>query len=406
MKKFVFFFRAYNDLDNLVPIIYALLFREKTVSVVYTTCDRLRSDFRLSFLRSLFSFQEVVLEDFRGSKLVGLIESKNNRTEFKKRLKYIFKGECPNNTFESDKKLAQKVFDNLEDQGSEQVVCFDWTTSSFAREYCRIAKEKGYKSFALPHGASPYVNRLQTRYQLDFSYPAVQMTDIFDHIVIPSTVNAKIDYPLVSNDKVKLLGSARYCAEWVRIYKDKLLSKFSWKENAKLRIVLFLRCTQYAIHFEELYRTIRIICSYKEVQLVVKYHTRLTSLSVNKMNFQDFLGSFENLYVAYDDVSSSSLIEWGDLMINLGTSAINEIVWMNKPVLSPDYLHPNTTTTAHFFPKSELKTRDDLRHSIERMISSKENFTYNDKEKNQFISEMINPNSVDVLEQYCQVLEN
>jgi hypothetical protein len=112
-----------------------------------------------------------------------------------------------------------------------------------------------------------------------------------------------------------------------------------------------------------------------------------------------------NIEFVSDDVHSSALIEWSDLILDIGTSVVSEAVMLNKPVLAPEYLHANITTLAHYMPSTALRCRDDLYDALVSLIEDPELVGFkSEDERCSYIREIIEYPTPHVLDRYVDFL--
>ena len=409
-KKAIFFLRHNNDIDHMVPVIYKWLATEKIpTDVIITTKKSLLEDYRINYLKQFEHVKIFHINDlFKKNSLPYLF----NRFYFKDDTRYdsyfkrfsFIKKRADN----AIKRIAEKIYN-----GSEKaIIVFDWIQTYFTLEMVKIAKNKGFTTISLPHGDRPYVSLLETIDELSYDeLKSYEDSKVFDYVVVPNKLNTERYEQFIKPDRLKVLGSPRYCDEWMKI-NSKFIPPFDVKESkGKLKIVFFLRNLGYPIFWDEVVRTIRLIMQFDEVYLIVKHHPRnsnakrLTEQLVSKYpelnNMID-----KNLKFMYEGMNSGSLLNWADLIIDLGTSVTWEAVKMQKPVFMIEYLYANHSTIAYYIKNSEIKSRDDLYHGLEKLIKNKKMKFYNEAEKRRFIKEIIDVPDKFVLERYVKFLKS
>lgn len=80
-----------------------------------------------------------------------------------------------------------------------------------------------------------------------------------------------------------------------------------------------------------------------------------------------------------------------------------EAIIQNKPLLSLEYLHPNRTIYAEYIKNCDIQTRDQLYEWIAAFLKDKNCIFYDDS-REKFLSEMIQNNDSDVLNDYVNYL--
>jgi CDP-glycerol glycerophosphotransferase (TagB/SpsB family) len=145
--------------------------------------------------------------------------------------------------------------------------------------------------------------------------------------------------------------------------------------------------------------------------IVVKHHTRTTNDELNRV-FREQAGQnideVPTVQLVSDDVHSVSLLEWGDVFIDAGTSVIFEAVVRDKPILQLEYSHWNESTVARYLPGTAVKSRDDFYNHLRTINTASTTAelptTYGSDERVTFINELIYPNGENVLESYAALL--
>ena len=231
-----------------------------------------------------------------------------------------------------------------------KIVVFDWTSIYFTQKIVEISKSKGFTTISLPHGDRPHYSLLETNEALNYDcLKSYEPMKIFDYIVLPNELNAKRYERFISPEKLKVLGSPRYCQEWMKILPNFIPEFKDDKGKGKLKIVFFLRNMGYPIFWDEVGRTIKLIMQFENIYLIVKHHPRnrdakgltnrlLTKYPELKQNLNN------NLKFMYENVNSSSLLNWADLILDIGTSVTWDALLQNKPVLMIEYLSANYST--------------------------------------------------------------
>jgi hypothetical protein len=187
-----------------------------------------------------------------------------------------------------------------------------------------IRRENSAKLFCLSHGQNTYINLWHDK---SFSYAAVNTHDPNLTIYTPSDNDARILEFNYKGIKAITVGNTRFDKEWVLNYQEKLL-----KSNKKLspyggtKIVFMMSKMEYGLDSVEVFKVINHIAGRDNTKIVLKPHTRGMSLGkyANLMN--------ENVIIA-DDVPSSEIINWSDIVVFTGSSIIFEAMIKRKRVL-------------------------------------------------------------------------
>ena len=144
----------------------------------------------------------------------------------------------------------------------------------------------------------------------------------------------------MNHKKLSVLGSARYCQEWLRI-NHKLLRVGDKKQvTSMFSVVFFLPHWDYRVDRDECLELLHAIAE-ESCELCIKAHTRGSgALSDDE---QRGLKNYEPVLLANDEDHSPVLIEKSDVVINFGSSIAFEALAQGKPVVNPKYLHGNET---------------------------------------------------------------
>ncbi|HEX2619871.1 MAG TPA: hypothetical protein VHL11_06985, partial [Phototrophicaceae bacterium] len=322
--------------------------------------------------------------------------------------------QTPKNKHSIDQSRVEAMLNTLFGDATHGLVIFDWVTlaefhRNFAEAIIQGAQRRGFGNVSLPHGDTPYFNKM---FKLgDLNYESVEhfQDNPSDCVVVPNPLTAERYTPYRNDDQLKIAGSPRYNSEWMGIL-DKLMPPYIRPASeGKLKVLLFLRNPVFPIFWEEVITAIQMITQFPDVFLVVKHHTRGGSentphhrehLEMSKLNQM----TAPNLEIEYNDVHSGSLIEWADVVMELGTSISNEAIVHNKPLLALEFLHSNISTVAHYLPGTALRCKDDLYDALVILRKDKTHHLYTAAERQHFIDEMIHYPDERVLERFVDLL--
>ncbi len=415
--KALFFLRHYNDIDHMTPVIFKWVDSGHCCDVVLLGKKRFMRDYRIEFLRKLNGVQLVHIQEIlprfefmlwrlqmlmlvrsaQDSAFSPLVKYFNRAYDFKKRepvwqrvtnrlLDYSFK----------DKKQGVVAFDWIE---RNSYICVEWVET-----FVSMARNMGFGTVSLPHGDSPHASQLIRRgewvLEPDTSFSAAGM---FDQVVVPNEFCSVRFRPLFDNHKIAVLGSPRYCDEWLAKLATILPPSPLAQSDSRLKVAMFLRKKNYTTFWEEVGEVVQVIAAFPGVELAIKPHTRggwKQSLTNDAK-----LRRLPNVTMVNDDVHSIHLLDWADVIIELATSVVYEAVKARKPVLAADYLHAGRSATAFFMPETELRCRDDVYEKIAGFLSDGCEDYYIEEHRQRFLQEMIDVGGVDVLGRYVKLLE-
>jgi hypothetical protein len=290
------------------------------------------------------------------------------------------------------------------------LVAFDWISgnSVFPIEFveCTVAaaRERGLGAISLPHGDSPHASFMVRREELDMK-PRQKFAParMFDTVVVPNELCAVRFRPFLDHDRVAVLGSPRYCDEWLEKLDSLLPPSPLTPRSDSFKLVMFSRKEDFSIFWDEVARAVQIWAAFPEVELIIKSHTRggwrqplSRKLDLRKLG---------NVRFVAGEVHSSHLLDWADAVVDIATSVAFEAVKRRLPVLAADYLQASQSTIGLHLPECLLSCRDDAYLKLEQLIKSGGRDFYDEAHRAQFLREVIDVPDRDVLPRYVARME-
>ena len=413
---YLFFVRHFNDIDHLTPVAWKL---HKGSYQVAVFCMNLRydirQDYRLRFLkdqgvpvdylydafyekrgllhqflnsliRKSYKAQQKQTPDYQGpsgalSKLLGRLVGSAG-TMFYKIARRIYYGH----------RWARSVLERT----NAQAVCFDYIMPRLyvVDAFIKAAREMSIPVLALPHGIQLYTNEItkpkstETRRFAKFNR--------FDYIIAPNKLRKDILAKAgVAEDKIAVLGSARYCSEWLE-QNNKIVPKVidnNRSNSGKLKIVLMSSKPQCRMDVKRMINTFDILADLDEIEACIKPHTRAGG---NKNIFDDI--QLPNV----SHVLTAELCEWADAMLVVGSSVITEVLMRGKPALYLKYLHANTTLSEEMGACWIIHNEAELKDALLSLLNDKTQVPYKEKNVAKFLSEIVHGGTADsdVLDDY------
>ncbi|MCG3771936.1 MAG: Poly-beta-1,6-N-acetyl-D-glucosamine synthase [Nitrosomonadaceae bacterium] len=414
----LFFLRHYNDVDHITPVISKWVDSGHGCDVILIGFEYFRNDFRIEFLKKLpgvrvTHIQELLaFPDFirwrvqmllliRGLRLPLLGPIVNAVAEIynAKRREPIWR------------RITQHLLTRTFEGADGGVVAFDWVerNSTISVEWVEIVvsmvHDAGLSIVSLPHGDSPHASQLIRRNELklgpDTLFSAGRM---FDRLVVPNELCAGRFRPFMDNERISVLGSPRYCDEWLTKLATLLPPTPLTRSDSKLKVLMFLRKSNFTTFWEEVSYVVQLIASFPGVELMIKPHTR--GGWQQTLTRDSSLRKLSNVSVAGGGVHSAHLLEWADVIVDLATSVSFEAVKVGKPVLAADYLIAGRSTVAHYMPETELRCRDDVYEKIDGFLRNGCDSFYIEEHRQRFIDEMLHVGGPDVLPRFVALLES
>ncbi|MER0204367.1 MAG: hypothetical protein DU480_11030 [Nitrosomonas sp.] len=416
--KALFFLRHYNDIDHVTPVIYKWIGSGHQCDVVLIGSTQFRRDFRVKYLSQLqgvrvahmkelfpltvyikWRLQMLMLtRNVRRIKVIGkLAEKLAERCDEKQRAPlWRHTAEFLLNRCFGDAGKGVVAFDWIE---RNSVICVEWVETVIA-----MAKERGLGTISLPHGDSPHASQLirrgERRVEPDITFSAATM---FDKVVVPNELCSVRFRPFMTGNQLAVLGSPRYCEEWLKILAGLMPPSPLIRSDSRLKIVMFLRKANFTTFWEEVGEVVHMIAEFPGVELVIKPHTR--SGWKQSLTTDSSIKRLPNVRVASDDAHSVHLMNWADVIIDLATSVVFEAVRAKKPVLAADYLIAARSAVAYYMPETELKCRDEVYEKIDYFLNNGCDSFYIEEHRQRFLREMLDYPDANVLPRYVALLE-
>jgi hypothetical protein len=419
---YLFFVRAFNDVDHLTPIVWKMS-RDNYPVAVYCINPKydIKNDYRLNFLKDIGVKVDYIYNNF--DQCLGILHRAmrflfqrsyalqkrrdiNSRSLFSilsNSLRVLARIAGPKLY-----QLTRKKFYNLRwarnilEQTGAQVLCFDWVHPEryVVDVLLRAAKEKSIPALALPHGVSLYTNDLVKADLTEDRQREIYQR--YDHVVVQNSLFKKVlSKSGVEKEKIIVLGSARYCNEWMEQNKKILprVIKSSDEKLGKLKVVFMTTRSGWRVGVDKTIRTFDMLSRLDEIDVVVKPHTR-TGKDVDM---------YKNLPLAnVSDISSVELCEWADVVLVVGSSIIVEALKLNKPVLYLKYLHENTMEYEEFGACWIIHDDNELQDALLSLKNTKTKVPYTDEDVNRWLFELIygGRGERDVLKDYEEFIVN
>jgi len=416
--KALFFLRHYNDIDHVTPVVHKWAERGHEADVVLMGDPHFKQDYRLEYLASLHGVRVDILGDILSRKqlmrmrLQKLLLDRHFRAAMPAAVSSMrdrILGPAKREKFW--RQIATILLDRSFTAGESGVIAFDWISGNsvfpieFVQTVVTVAKEQGLRAVSLPHGDSPHANFLVRVEELSME-PRLKFApaSMFDRIVVPNELCATRFRPFVTEDQLAILGSPRYCDEWLSKLETLLPESPLTSTAGKLKLVMFLRKSDFSIFWEEVGRVIQLLADFPDVDLIVKAHTRggwKQPLSRNRA-----LKHLKNVRFVASEIHSSHLLSWADVIIDIATSVAFEAVKLNKPVLAADYLHASISTVADYLPECALHCRDDVYKQVDHLLKAGCDDFYVEAHRDRFLREMVDVPDSQVLPRFADLLES
>jgi hypothetical protein len=418
----LFFIRAFNDIDHITPVVWKMKRGNYPVAVYcINPAYDIPSDYRLNFLRQLGIKVDSIYNVF--NQQIGwlpriirflLLRCLDVRKAFDRGggpllsfLSKAFGWLAKNADSWLFNLLRNKFYDsswakNFLAQSQAQVLCFDWIRPHkyVVEPLLKAAKAMSIPTVALPHGVFLYTNDfVQTGSKKAGQFDRYNH---FDYVIVQNSLfKETIARSGVTPEKIFVLGSARYCQEWMA-QNNKLLPRkmqSSDDNSGNLKVVLMTTRPHYRIDIARMLKTFNLLAELEGLEVMVKPHTRTGKESK----------IYENLPLAnVADISSVELCLWADVILVIASSIIIEALVNKKPALYLKYLHENIVEYEEFKSCWTINSEQELIDALTSLRSDPGAVQYNKEDVGRWLAEIIygGRGEHDVLEDYVQFILN
>jgi hypothetical protein len=277
-----------------------------------------------------------------------------------------------------------------------QILCFDHVNPDryVVEIFLQAANEKAIPTLALPHGVFIYTNNYVRNGSAEED--RYDKFNRFNYIITQNELRkAVLARAGVQDEKIFVLGSARYCDEWMKLNTSILprSMKKTTENPGRLKGVFMTTRFTYRIDVKRMLKTFDLLSGFKGIEMVVKPHTRTGKEAK----------VYENIPLTnVAEFSSVELCEWADVVLVIGSSILIEPLKQGKPVLYLKYLHENKTQYEEFDACWTIHDEGQLRNALLALQADKTRVPYSDQNIDKFLSEIIygGPAKRNVLKDY------
>lgn len=436
MKRYIFFLRHFNDIDNIVPVIYYWLNESeshKADIIIYGGGYDFKNDDNLNFLNN--SFKDRVFIEFIGFffptkkrsvrpakkavknmilKISGRfgINIEKMITDYReKRAKNKSIGLSENSIIHKDSPFfgqtinasTETLKNVLFRDVKPSLIIFDINRTPSLREMFKIIKTIiPINIIALP--VSPIVNynvMRASKYVNVYSEEFHELHDYegFDKIAFTDLHYANFYRNFMHKSGLKdslsdisiAVGSLRYSDEWLK-KRDYFIIPFTDTFKKKgIKIAFFPSLPKSNVNWNEFLITCELLGLMNECNTVIKWHTR--------QEFDPKSYKSENVKIE-PEVNSSSLIEWADIILFWSSSVAYEGYVRNKTMICLSYIVGNRNVYEDYNAGYIAKCRDDLFLILKEYIETKKIKDYNYDGVKKLISDNMGINFGQVLKKH------
>jgi hypothetical protein len=351
MSRILFFVRSYNDLDHFHPLIAAAAPRWPKLSIVACTTSDLANDYRIRDLcaRGARFHRFALLNGLMERKLLGRL-------------------------LRATTKLLRRPLGVLLRRADVGLLCYEMSGPGghgIGKLFFSPAKASGIPVIALPHGLNIYLNtdmttEIRRNLRENGALPNFSDRNQYDRYVLQTEHHKETSVTWGQDAaKILVLGSPRFTRDGALGNLARQKQSFSAPQLPPGRRVLFLYPHwNYNVDVDRTVDFLRRLSNFPGICVVVKPHTR---------NGSDLDRYPENeiskLPLTYSDLPTPILIEASDLLINLGSSAGIDALWLEKPLVYPKYLHDNTTVFDRYDVSYNPGSWEEMEQILDRLVA-------------------------------------
>ena len=391
----MFLVRHFNDIDHIVPIVYRMLkddSEELRVFCMNASLD-LENDFRLSFLKGQFGCRtKYIFQAYKPTlrhHLFSLLVCWLPRLKLPTGLGWLSRifGKVSYKVYNStwrdrlyDKAWARRL---LQRYGVRTLVV-DWgKVTRFAYEpISDAADELRVRKIGVPHGMTLMANDDSTTRTVTQQRPIDwgEQYGWLDEVIVQGhpmkEQYVRGGYPA---KQISVLGSARFCQEWMVVYRSILPPQQLQQEDERLRIVYMDHDKLYRLDTDEIVNTFREISKATWATVIVKKSTR-TRLSD---------GRLADL-VPVDTVTSSvHLVRWADVVISTISSIMLEVLDQGKIFIYPTGFTENEMLFERYGACWAVSSKDELLAALRAIHDGTHVLPYSDANVKAFQNEVV-----------------
>ena len=396
VRRVLFLLRSYNDIDHIAPIIWKCREHELSCYFLLVESDHSR-DYRIKFIEKCGAIR-------LHSRIINFYHSQVRRFL---PLNYVRKAADGIVSYTLGKHLLAKY--------KIEVVVTEWSGRSGRGKATYILKpafQKHLRVYSVPHGYNIYKNLDVSKTVAEFRrkwgrWPDFGSRNVFTRYVVQHEATRTFceAYGIKTKNLI-VLGSTRFCQEWVDI-NEQICPTTSLDRSSieSLKVVFFLPQWDYNVDREGCYRLILLLSEIPEVFIRLKGSTR--KLEGLYHTEQEHFIDIENIVFSNSE-TSTSLIQWSDVVINFASSIGLEAVMQNKIILNPKYLHTNKTIFDDSGVVIDCDNSDSVQREIEILkIRNNHAVTVDMKHRQEFYERFIQGNAFEsnVLGKYVDLVK-
>lgn len=413
----IFFINKFNDIDHMAPIVYRMAkdTKEKLAVLSLNPLYDISNDFRLRYLKDkhnvpvsyLYNFYNpsifykfmgaLVCNTYSGSsfrknisKIFGFFKrGSDKQAGFLKEVFYLMSGLF--RRFMVRRKLLDKFIGKLFNKRWVAKVFSELKPSALVFDHAShlglynvgamlsVAKRRNIPTIDVPHGIPLYV-----KHSADYDRAKSKLIENDkDYIVLHNRwwrdecVSHGLD-----PEKVTVLGSTRFCKEWVDILHEIIPPDTSLQDKGEGRLkVVFMEFSSPRYHgYKNTAReTVEKISKLDFVHFIFKPQTR-----GNIIQF----GLSSSIEIAYN-ANSVNLIKWADVVIVHASSIMIEVLLQDKVFIYPRFFHDQKMIYEEFGAGLAVDSYEELEDALKKLRQNPSYKPYSSEDVKRYITEIV-----------------
>jgi hypothetical protein len=413
----LFFVNKFNDTDHEAPIVDRMArdSKEKLAVLSLNPLSDISNDFRLRYLKDTYNIPVSYLYNYcnpsRFYKFIGaLVCSTYSGGSFRKNISNIFshlKGAPDKQTgfFREVFCLMSGLFRSimvryaLLDKFIQKIFTKSWVEKVYGAikpsalvfdhashlglynvgALMSVAKSKNIPTIDVPHGIPLYI-----KHSADYDRAKTNLIrNDKDFIVLHHRWwrDECVAHGL-NPEKVTVLGSARFCKEWIDILHRIIPPELSLQDKGKGKLkVVFMEfsASRYHEYKDTARKTIERINKLDFIHFIFKPQTR-----GNILHF-DLSSSVE---VAYN-ANSVNLIKWADVVIVHASSIMIEVLLQDKVFIYPRFFHSDKMIYEEFGAGWAVDSYEELEEALKTLRQNPSYRPYSMENVKKYITEIV-----------------
>jgi len=388
----IVFVRAFNDIDNVLPIVdYLVRVKAQHVSVYGGREDGYEGARKqLSYMKDILKIDVTSFKDRfisrTGKAALYLVNRIQEIDDPQNKVLKFFLDLCVVNIVRFLHLIAGlSVKSYVKKLPKNTIVMADYgTENQFPYKYLlKFCKKRLIPIIAYSHGHSIFVNT--DSYHVKKTILSPKYNKIFQNIFFGRFPKYYYDKYLVgpkqrstymssgnnqgftAQDNVIELGLPRYTREWLEIFihgykTESIKNKFQQYNRVKgPNVTFFLSDNKFNVDENILSDTIDYLVNNKDINFIIKPHTR--GMVTRDIPYsKDKSESFYDKYVC--DFDSSEIIEWADIGVVYGTSMSIQMLVEGLSIIVPSYIDTNKTIFEESDVGNIAKSLNELKYFI------------------------------------------